>query len=278
MERGVESQGSTNSIRTLFRKQLIIPTEHGSWSWFLVPYFVGVLVAGQWNLAALLVLVGGMAGFFIRQPATVYMRSRSGRGRKSDGPLAAIWASFFTLVAFMCLVGLMALGLTELLWLLLPMTIIFAMYLLAARQRRASKRVLWMELAGAAGLATMAPAAYIAATGKLDSTAWLLWGLMAGQNVLGVFYVRLRIADTHQRPTNRSLVLWAHLLILAAVIATALLGAAPWLAVAPFAGFLARAVWAVSRERPIENIKRFGFLEIGVEMLGGFLIALGWLI
>lgn len=278
MERGVESQGSTNSRRALFRKQLIIPTEHGSWSWFLVPYFVGVLVAGQWNLAALLVLVGGMAGFFIRQPATVYMRSRSGRGRKSDGPLAAIWASFFTLVAFMCLFGLMALGLTELLWLLLPMTIIFAMYLLAARQRRTSKRVLWMELAGAAGLASMAPAAYIAATGKLDGTAWLLWGLMAGQNVLGVFYVRLRIADTHRRPINRSLVLWAHLLVLAAVIAMALLGAAPWLTVVTFTGFLARAVWAVSRERPVENIKRFGFLEIGVEMLGGFLIALGWLI
>ena len=32
--------------RRIFRKRLIIPTEHGAWSWLLVPFFVGAAVAG----------------------------------------------------------------------------------------------------------------------------------------------------------------------------------------------------------------------------------------
>jgi hypothetical protein len=124
----------------------------------------------------------------------------------------------------------------------------------------------------------MAPAAIIAVTGELEAIAWVLWGLMAGQNVLGALYVRLRIADTHGRPAERRLVLWAHILVLAAVIAAAFMGDIPWLAAVPFAGFLARAIWAVVRERPVSNIKRFGFTEIGVEIAGGLFIAAGWLI
>jgi len=279
MDHSVEQQKSKRK-RSLFRKQLVLPAEHGSWSWLLVPYFTGLLVAGQWNLPAMLVLVGGLAGFLIRQPASVYMCIRAGRGRKSDGSLAAAWTIFFAVLALLSLVGLLALGLgrSELLWLLLPMTVIFALYLAAARQRRASLRTMWMEVAGAAGLAAMAPAAYIAATGQLDGTAWALWGLMAGQNALGALYVRLRVADSHDRPVNRPFVLWAHLLCLAAVILAAISGLVPWLATVPFVGFTARAAWAVARQRPVANIKRFGFGEIGVEILGGLFIAAGWLL
>jgi hypothetical protein len=135
-----------------------------------------------------------------------------------------------------------------------------------------------MEVAGAAGLAAMAPAVYIASAGQLDPIAWILWGLMAGQNVLGALYVRLRIADTHGRPAERQLVLWAHVLVLAAVIVAAFMGLIPWLAAVPFAGFLVRAIWAVVREHQINNIKRFGFTEVGVEIAGGLFIAAGWLI
>jgi len=278
MERSTGSREITRKKLTLFRKALIIPAEHGSWSWLLVPYFVGVLVAGYFNLPALLVLVGGLSGFFVRQPATAYMRARAGRGRKADQSLAAGWAIFFAAAALLCLLGLLASGLTELLWLCLPIAVLLVFYLVAARQRRASLRTLWMEVAGAAGLAAMAPAAIIAVSGQLDAVAWTLWGLMAGQNVLGALYVRLRIADTHARPAERQLVLWAHLLVLAAVIAAAFMGVIPWLAAVPFAGFLSRALWAVVRVRPVNNIKRFGFTEIGVEIAGGLFIAAGWLI
>jgi len=278
MTRNKESRPLENKNRRLFRKQLILPTEHGSWSWLLVPYFVGVLVAGTWNLAALLVLVGGLAGFLIRRPASIAARVRAGRGRKSDGPLARTWALFLGTIALICLIGLLVLVPSDLFWLLIPMAVILVLYLLASRQRMDSTRSLWMEVAGAAGLAAMAPTAYVAASGALDDTAWVLWALMAGQNVLGVLYVRLRIGDTHQRPRDIRPILWGHGVVLAGVTTAALAGIVPWLAVVPFTGLMARAIWAGSEARPVPDIKRFGFTEIGVEIVGGLLIAAGWLI
>jgi hypothetical protein len=262
----------------LFRKRLVIPAEHGSWSWLLVPFFVGVLVAGRWNLAVTLVLLGGMAGFLLRQPLTIWLRIRAGQGRKKDGPPAAAWTVGLAVVALVCFVGLVALGLAAILWLLVPIAAIFTLYLLAVLQRRANSRTLWNEVAGAAGLAATAPAAYIAASGRLDAVAWLLWGLMAGQNGLGVLYVRLRIADTHGRSMGRRPILLAHALVLAAAGILAFIGQTPWLAVVPFAAYFLRAAWAVAGRRPVANIKRFGFSEVGVEILGGLLIAAGWLL
>jgi hypothetical protein len=91
-------------------------------------------------------------------------------------------------------------------------------------------------------------------------------------------YVRLRIADTRGRTVKRMPAIWAHGLLLAVVAVAAILDAIPWLAVVPFAGFLARAIWAAVRVRPIANIKRFGFSEIGAEILGGLLVAAGWML
>lgn len=273
----MQNRSNINPVKNrIFRKQLVIPTEHGSWPWFLVPYFVGVLVAQEWNLEAALVLIGGLAGFLIRQTAISWVRIRSGRGRKADLNLAAGWTIGLSLVAVLSFVGLLFLGRAMLLWLLLPMTIIFFLYMIASRQRGATVRSLWMETAGATGLAAAAPAAYVAATGTLDGTAWALWGLMAGQNMLGVLYVRLRIADTHGRSMSRSPVLWGHVGVLLVMILAASREAIPWLAVVPFTGYLARAVWAVARTRPVDNIKRFGFTEIGVEILGGTLVVAGY--
>lgn len=265
--------------RKFFRKQLIMPAEHGSWSWLLVPFFVGVIVAGEWNLPVTLVLIGGLSGFLIRQPATIWLRTLTGRGRKSDRTAAAAWTIILAVIAALCLVALLALGMTALFALLIPLAILLAFYLVAARYRRAKMRTLWMELVGAAGLAATAPAAYVASTGQLNSVAWTLWGLMAGQNALGVLYVRMRIADTHGRPISRTPVFWMHMIVLLAVVIAAYLGTVPWLVVLPFVGFLIRAGWAAARVRPVTNIKRFGFTEIGVEILGGALVILGyWLI
>jgi len=49
-------------------------------------------------------------------------------------------------------------------------------------------------------------------------------------------------------------------------------------AAVPFAGFLVRGLWAVQQPRPVPNMKRFGFTEVGVELLGGALIAAGYLL
>ena len=258
-----------------FRKQLILPAEHGSWAWLLVPFLVGTAVAELFTFPVWLVLLGGLAAFLLRQPATVWLRVRQGRGRRSDEPIALRLMLLLGGIVLLCVAGLL-LGRYALLWLALPFGLLLAAYLQAARSRQ-STRTLQMELVGAAGLALMAPAAMLAAIGTSYPTVWLVWGLMAAQNVLGVFYVRQRIADTHGRPFNRQPLLWSHVLGFVVVAGTAVAGLIPWLAVVPFAGFLLRAIWTAQQARPIGNIKKFGFLEVGVELVSGALIALGYL-
>ena len=272
------SQKRKRQRRRFFRKSLVILAEHGSWSWLLVPFLVGAGVAGRLHFAALLVLCGALAAFLMRQPATAWLRIRQGRGRRADEKLAAGWALGLALLATLCLVWLLLLGRTPLLWLLLPLAFLFTLYLGVAQINRSRTRTLWMELAGAAGLAALAPAAYVAATGRLDTTAWLLWAIMATQNAAGVLYVRLRLADRHEREMGRLPVLWGHLLGLAVVVATAAWGNVPWPVVLPFAGFLLRAVWTVAAPRPIANVKHFGFTEVGVEILSGLWIVASYLL
>ena len=62
------------------------------------------------------------------------------------------------------------------------------------------------------------------------------------------------------------------------MLASGVSGWTPLLAAAPFAGFLVRALWAVRQPRPVADIKRFGFSEVGVELLGGALIAASYLL
>ncbi|MEZ4768718.1 MAG: YwiC-like family protein [Caldilineales bacterium] len=271
--------------RTYFRKTLVVPTEHGAWSWLLVPFLVGALVgslAGQpaplSGLALVLTLMGGLSAYMSRQPATAWLRIHRGRGRKADQSLALSWMLGFGLVAALCLAGLLALGRTALAALVVPFALVLVMYLLASRSGRSAMRALSMELTGAVGLALMAPAAYIAATDAIDPTAWKLWILLVLQNVLGVLYVRARIADTHGRPAERRLMLGGHAAALVIVAAGAALTWWSWITVLPFAGFLLRAGWVYLAPRPVPNVKRFGFIEVGVEIAGGLLIAAGFLV
>ncbi len=264
------------SQRTLFRRSLILPAEHGSWSWLLVPYLLGAAVAGRFTFATLLVLLCGLSLFLMRQPATAWLRVRQGKGRRSDGPLAAGWTVGLGLLGLLCLAGLLALGHGELLLLGAPLALVMGAYLFIALQKRAQLRSLGMEIAGAAALAVTAPAAYAAGTGRLDQIAWMLWLLTGLMNALGVLYVRRRIADTHERAGDRSGQLIVHVAGLLVVLLLAWRGLVPWLALLPFAGLLARSAWAARAARPVPNMKRFGFTEVGVELVGALFVALGY--
>lgn len=256
------------AFRRIFRKQLILPAEHGSWAWFIVPLLGGVVVTGQVNFAIVLVFIGGLSAFLMRQPATRWLRIRQGKGRRTDGPLAAGWTVALGITSFLCLAGLLLLGVWPLLWLFPPLLVILGIYLFLALGPGNSVRTLYMELAGAAGLAAAAPAALIAGTGRVDAEAAWLWVLFAAQNVLGAFYVRLRIADTHQRSMKRRPVFLAHLAVLLLLSAATWFSELSWLVLLPFVAFLLRAGWVAVRPRPVTNIKQFGFVEVAVEVTG----------
>lgn len=79
---------------SFFRKSLVLPAEHGAWAWLMVPFVVGSSVAGQLHPAIFLTLVGGLAAFLMRQPATIWLRIRQGAagGATNPWPAAGQWA------------------------------------------------------------------------------------------------------------------------------------------------------------------------------------------
>ncbi|MDT8307449.1 MAG: YwiC-like family protein [Anaerolineae bacterium] len=261
---------------TIFRRSLLLPAEHGSWSWLLVPLFLGAAVGGRLNGAVLLVLAGSLSAFLMRQPATGWFRIRRGKGRRSDLGLARGWTVAFAAIAILSLAGLLALGHAEILVLFAPLSLLLLIYLWIALRQRAQLRSLGMEMAGAAGLAMSAPAAYAAATGRLDSTAWFLWLLAGMLNALGVLYVRRRLADNRGRSGSRVVQLVFHAAALAVVSGLIGWGLVPWPAVLPFAALVIRAAWLARRPRPVANVKRFGFTEVAVESVSALAIALGY--
>lgn len=273
---------TSRSSHGFFRKSLVIPTEHGAWSWLLVPWLYGAVVAFGHDLgrpaphaalALALTLIGGLSAAVSRQPATAWARIRQGRGRAADAPIAAGWALGLALLALLCLLGLLALDRRALAGLIVPFAAILPAYLLAARSGRSAMRSLGMELVGAVGLALTAPAAAIAVTARLDTTTIWLWILFALQNALGVLYVRQRLAHSKQHAGEPRLTLLGHLAGFAAVFILAAGGWIAPLAAAPFALLLLRALWAVRGAHPVADIKRFGFSEVAAELLGGALIA-----
>ncbi|HYE72055.1 MAG TPA: YwiC-like family protein, partial [Blastocatellia bacterium] len=65
-------------------KTLRLPKEHGAWAMLYVPFVVGALVAGRFQLSLLFLLLATTAVFISRESLIVWLRARS-RGRDANG-------------------------------------------------------------------------------------------------------------------------------------------------------------------------------------------------
>jgi hypothetical protein len=260
-------------LEHLKRYRVIFPAEHGSWSLMIVPFLTGAGVAAAVGAAdgyavggVVLCLLAVLALFLARQPLTLWMRIARGKGPASRLQEARFWTLLLALVGAGAGTGLLVLGRWPLLWLAIPAAAVLTVTL--AIQTIKGPRLLVTELVGVVGLALGAPAAYVSAAGRLDDTAWLVWGLAALHNVISVLYVRLRIDHQHGRATERqsAWVIAAHILSLLAVVALAAIGWLPWPVGLAMALLLVRALIVARQHPPIENVQRFGLTEMGLAL------------
>ena len=264
---------------------IIFPGEHGSWSLMIMPFIIGGGVAAALGrgaplggLGVALCFVAAMGVFLARQPINLWLRIRRGRGPKSRLPLARFWAGLLVGIAGLAGIGLLALGRWPLLWLVFPAVFVLTATLIMTVMR--GPRQLSTELVGTLGLALSAPAAYVSATGTLEAAAWIVWGISALHNVISVLYVRLRIDEQHGRATTQQAV-WvivAHVLSLAIVITAWAGGWLPWLVALPVALLLVRALMVALLRPPIEDVRRFGFTEVGLGLAFALLIIAAFVI
>lgn len=178
--------------RPLFVKHIAVPNEHGSWVFLFSPLLIGLFTGGTFSWASVLVVVGALAAFMLRQPITILVKILSKRRPNSELPAAFFWIGVYSAIGFGALVGLIASGFSSLLYLVIPALPVFGWHLWLV-SRRSERRQPIVEIAGSGALSLVAPAAYWVGVGHYDPTGWLLWGLTWLQAGVSIYYAYLRL-------------------------------------------------------------------------------------
>ncbi len=185
---------STNRNIRLFRRRYYLPSEHGSWIWWIGPYILGVAAAKQWTSHLVTLFIAMLAAFLIRQPMTIFVKTLSSRRTKEDRLPALFWVSIYALVALAAFTMLLLSGFGRLIWLLLPGIPVFIwhLYLISRRAERGQRGI---EIVGAGVLALAAPASYWVAQGNSSTLAWVLWAATWLQSAASIVLVYQRLQD-----------------------------------------------------------------------------------
>lgn len=178
----------------LLRRRYYLPSEHGSWIWWIGPYFIGIAAAGQWTPQLLTLFIAMLAAFLIRQPLTILVKTYSGRRAKTDRLPALASMGVYSLFALGAFIVLLAAGFGRLVWLLLPGIPVFTWHLILV-SKRAERGKPGIEIVGAGVLALAAPASYWVASGASASLAWALWAITWLQSAASIVLVYQRLQE-----------------------------------------------------------------------------------
>ncbi len=181
-------------MKQLFKKQIALPQDHGSWVFILSPLLVGSFAGGSFNRSILYLAIAAMSAFMLRQPMTIAVKAYSGRRPKTDLPAARFWLLVYGLIAALALIGLILEGFGYILYLAVPGAPVFAWHLWLV-SRRAERRQAGVEVIATGVLSLSAPAAYWVGLHEYDPAGWWLWALTWMQSAASIVYAYLRLGQ-----------------------------------------------------------------------------------
>ncbi len=179
-------------MNNLFRKQIAIPQDHGSWVFIFSPLVVGIFAGGVFSYATFSLCVAAMAAFLLRQPMTAMVKAYSGRRPRTDLPAARFWVMVYGTIALLALAGLFLLGDGYIAYLAIPGIPVFAWHLWLV-SRRAERRQAGVEVIATGVLSLTAPAAYWIGIRHYDGYGWWLWLLTWLQCAGSIVHAYLRL-------------------------------------------------------------------------------------
>lgn len=253
----------------------MLPREHGAWAILIAPILVGLLGAPVFSpAAATLFCLAALAAFLIRSPLQALLAKPG--DRRAWG-----WLAFYgvlTVGSFLPLIVIM--GCWKLALFAVPALLLMAENLTANKSGRRFSA--FNEGAGVLGLCLGAPAAYYAASFRLEPRAWELWLLCSAFFLGPIFYVKMAalqhraVADKSALPALDSMrrrSLAYHGAVLAAVVLWAVNGGVPVLAALPFAASFIKSVLRGSHEPARVDFKSLGYMEVAYSVL--FVVVMG---
>lgn len=258
------------------RSRLKLPKEHGAWAMLYVPFVLGVIVAGRVNWPVLLLLLSTTAMFISRESLLVWRRARvRGRDNAEAGKMLLLYSALTTAFGAPLILPF------KLFW-LIPLGLMGAALLLINSEQatQLEERALSSEVMAIGGLTLTAPAAYYAASGQWNLTAFWLWLLSMLYFAGSVFYIKLRIyrlnprKQAEQRQAWRSCAVY-HSSLIVALVALIFAGSLSLFALIAFAPALARTFLGMFNPRTKVNLTRAGILEIAYSLVFLICAALG---
>lgn len=266
-------------------RRLLVPREHGSWGLWLLPLITGAVVAAATNpgpsdWAIFWFCAASAAAFLAYQPLEALLGISPVKARSAEEKqIAATWVILTGFVAVISAVEVVLSGRSRVLFFAVLAAACFGLRMLFTKVRalRATRQVL-----GALALSSAAAASYYVISGKLDSTALVLWGanwvFATGQ----IEYVQLRMhsAGAHSRADKMRAgwkVYLFHVALVSLTVATAITGHAPAFFALLFIPAMVRLlVWAMSRPGKID-FYLLGFSELFQSVLFSCLLVIAFI-
>jgi hypothetical protein len=179
-------------MRKLFKRNIAITNEHGSWVFLLSPLLIGIFAGKNWSTPLTYLIIALLSGFLIRQPITIALKIYVGRRSRKDFSAAVFWILIYGAIAVLMVAGLILRGFGYVLYLAIPGLLVFGWHLWLV-SRRAERRQMGVEIVASGVLALSAPAAYWISIGSTDPLGWWLWGLTWLQSAASIVYAYLRL-------------------------------------------------------------------------------------
>ncbi len=259
---------------------ICMPAEHGAWGMLIVPYVSAAAIAGDWNVPVVLCGVLALGLFVLRGSAEAQGGWRALRKPEHVAFAIALLAMASAVVLVYERMQLIAVALCG-----VALYGVQEGFVRAHKAARTEKRSLVAELVGVVLLSLAAPAAWIAARGRLEVAGVQIWAMNVLFFLGGVLYVKYRVrgllahrefSGWRERLTFARPVFIYHALLLgflASAIFLRELSAAVLLAFAP--GIL-RANGLLFQLGERFPIKRLGWMEVAHSIVFAALLVIAY--
>ena len=194
-------------IKTVFKRHIAIPQDHGSWFFILSPLLIGLFAGGRFTPATINLIVAAMGAFLLRQPVSIAVKAYAGRRPRADLPAARFWMLVYGVMVLLALGGLVYAGFIYVLYLAVPGIPVFAWHLYLV-SKRAERKQAGVEILATGALALAAPAAYWIGRDGYSVMGWALWLLTWLQSAASIVYAYLRLEQRTQAGDAERSQLW----------------------------------------------------------------------